>query len=77
MQNCDELHCHTKCVAGIDLVEDSVQVSLKQEVTEVRRVRGELERMEEAVEAGLVRCEVTPQYSDEKLSPGVRRQGGD
>ena len=67
-----------KCVAGIDLVEDSVQVSLKQEVTEVRRVRGELERMEEAVEAGLVRCEVTltSQYSDERLSPGVRRQGG-
>ena len=64
--------------AGIDLVEDSVQVSLKQEVTEVRRVRGELERMEEAVEAGLVRCEVTPQYSDtESLSPGVRTQGGD
>lgn len=64
--------------AGIDLVEDSVQVSLKQEVTEVRRVRGELERMEEAVEAGLVRCEVTPQYSDrESLSPGARTQGGD
>ena len=36
-------------------MEDVVQVSLKHEVTEVRRVRGELERMEEAVEAGLVR----------------------
>ena len=45
----------TLSFAGIDLVEDSVQVSLKQEVTEVRRVRGELERMEEAVEAGLGR----------------------
>ena len=30
-------------------------MSLKHEVSEVRRVRGELERMEEAVEAGLVR----------------------
>ena len=69
-------YCHTECVAGTDLVEDSVQVSLKQEVTEVRRVRGELERMEEAVEAGLVRCELTHQYSNEILSPGVRRQGG-
>ena len=45
--------------SGIDLVEDGVQVSLKQEVTEVRRVRAELEGMEEAVEAGLARCEVT------------------
>ena len=32
-----------------------MQASLKQEVTDIRRMRGELERLEEAVEAGLVR----------------------
>ena len=43
-------------------------MSLKQEVTEVRRVRGELERMEEAVEAGLVRCSAQSRYSDDGQS---------